>query len=241
MINFVLSTATFSATLANSKLVISGLAYNMDPIQLSDIQSLTKVSNGSETAQVFTVTITRAASTFYGLSIVQLVDAGPGDDGAGRVVVPANYTSGTGGASGDEIVAAFVALINANTKLQVTAAKTADTTFTITSDTGYPILLVQEKPASANISIANTTPGVPAVGDGDDLIAQGFSTAEAGKAYVEYRGKIRSKTGPIEDFRLFVESTHTLTTLDAIFSGAAIDGTSTTTIQATAKEYVSHT
>ncbi len=237
MINLVKSTATFTATLANSRLVIGGLYAAMDPIVLSDLESVDKIANGAETAQVFTVTITRAASTRYGLFLSQFVGPSLANNGASNLNVNIAYTSTSGGASGDEIVVALVALIN-NSQLLVTAAKTADTTFTITTSAGYPVLRVAEAPASANISIADTTPGVAAVGDGDDLILEGIPGAEAGKAYVEYRGKIRGKSGPLEPFRLFIESTHTLTTLDNIFTGAAIDGATTTTIQATAAEYV---
>lgn len=225
MLGLIQSTASPTFTLSKGLLTITGTYDPFPVIPLTDIISLAKIAKVDETANVRTVTITRVASTSYGLMITQTVPAGTGDYGTSVINVPFKYTSSAGAASTQEIVDAFVALINANTRLKVVAAATADTTFTVTTDAGYPLMNIAEAPPSVNISIANTTPGVRAVGLGADLITASVPGAETGKTYKTYAGRVRkNKNGNVveEDLTLYIENALTVTDLDNILTASGV-------------------
>lgn len=207
ILGLIKSTATPSFQLKNGLITTTGTYQPFPKLRLADLYEVVKTANAAETANVRTVTVTRAASTTYILGIKQNVAAGEGLGGTDLAQYPIKYTSGTGGASGREVVDGLVAKINACSGLRVTAAYASDTTFTVTTDAGCPIMNIVE--GDPNLSVANTTPGVKAVGKGEDLIAEGIAGAETGKYYVTYRGKYRHDNGKIDDVVLYIESAQT--------------------------------
>ena len=134
---------------------------------------VTKIAGNTGTPQVYTVTITRANSTDYGMYIVQdqsfLTTNAPDN-----ATIDIRFTSTATASSGSSIVDSFVAAINACDNFKGTAAKTADTTFTITAATNFEVFNCGA--TTANISIADTTTGVLSRGTPYRMLYYGYVT-----------------------------------------------------------------
>lgn len=160
------------------------------PVKYANIMNVKKTAAVAETADVDTVTVTRAASTEYRLTIVQKV--GSADTLTPEYVSHTFYHMSSAGAASDQsIVDAFVTMINAHNAFKVTAAATAATTFTITTAAGYPV--IRTTAVTSNLSVAQTTPAVVAKGQGADLIAAGIEDAVSGRAYTLYEYEFKEE------------------------------------------------
>lgn len=204
-----------------------------DGVVLKNIQNLTKQAAVAETAAVHTFTLTRAASAVYTLAVAQKVSDFHGD----TVTAVVRYTSDSGGASGRGVVDGIVAALNALGRFKFTAAYASDTSFTITTDAGYPV--ISTKAISSNLSRAITTAGVVAINTAAALLAQGYEGPVAGRTYTSYKGLLavpRSNTlagvgiSDVYDFELFIDAgeTATVTALEKVLKtpvDTSIDGT----------------
>lgn len=226
IIGIIESTASPTFHMKKGELVVTGTYQGFPNLPFSSIFDVTKTANGSETAGVRTITVTRAASTAYKFTISQEVAPGTGDFGTNRVSVLFRYTSTAAAASDSSITTALTAAINADRRLLMTAVATSSTVVTITTATGYPSFNIYE--ADSNIALAETTPGVKAVGTAALLTAAGVEGVESGKSYITYAGKLRvfeGTTPVVKDWVLYVESAQTVTALDAILDGSGATGT----------------
>ncbi len=187
IVNTVVRSSFGGALSVTNDVVFISKTYNgtFVPVKYANISNVKKTAAVAETAQVDTVTITRAANTEYRLTIRQ--KTGSATTLTSDFVSQSFYHYSTAGAASDESIAdAFVAMINACDSLKVTAAKTAATTFTITTATGYPIIKVAAITTNLAVSSPSTTPGVVAKGQGANLIAAGITDAVSGRAYTLY-------------------------------------------------------
>ena len=227
IVGLIKSTASPTFYMKKQELVITGTYQPFPNLPFQDIFDVTKTANVAETASVQTITVTRVASTEYGVRLSQIVDPGTGDNGTDRVSVSFRYTSSAGGASDSSITTDLTAMINADKKLKVTAVATSSTVVTITTETGYPQLSIYEAPASANIALATSTAGVVAVGSAAQLTALNVQGVESTKSYITYAGKIRLRdgSGQVVPWTLYVESAQTVTNLDNILDGSGATGT----------------
>jgi hypothetical protein len=227
--------ASFGGSVAVAGGVLTiGNSYNntFKGVILKNIQTLTKQAAVAETAAVHTVTVTRAANATYVLAVGQKVD----DFSGAFVNAVVRYTSDANGASGRGVVDGIVALLNALGRFKFTAAYASDTTFTITTDAGYPT--ISSKVVSTNLSRALTTPGVVAVNTAAKLLAEGYEGPVAGRTYTSYKGLMAvplagtlAGTGSFEvvECELFIDAgeTATVTALEKVIQTpvvTSIDG-----------------
>jgi hypothetical protein len=228
--------ASFGGSVAVAGGVLTiGSSYNntFKGVILKNIQSLRKQAAVAETAAVHTVTVTRAANAVYTLGLSQNV----GDFIGQYVTAVVRYTSDANGASGRGVVDGIVAGLNALGRFKFTAAYASDTTFTITTDAGYPT--INTRTVSTNLSRAITTAGVEAVNTAAKLLAAGYEGPVAGRTYTSYHGLLEvplpttlAGTGASEvyDFELFIDAgeTATVTALEKVIQTpvvTSIDGT----------------
>jgi len=148
------------------------------------IESASLIAAVAETASVWTITPTAAASLEYSIQITQVFN------GTARVFVATAYSLASG-STPTTICDSLRAVINAQTAFKVTA--TGTTTLVITSQTGYPLVKVSQVSLSSTpgtfASITNTTPGVQAKGTYAALVASGVSAdiLVAGQSYSNFR------------------------------------------------------
>jgi hypothetical protein len=248
MQNLILSSVTPAFTLVDGLLNITNTYLPYKPIVLSQTGLWTKTANAAETAAVWTAVVAPTASTKSQITIIQYVGGSDGDGGSDYVRAKISYTSSASAGSGTEIANAYVSLINAHPRLQVTATSSGATNLVITAKAGFPLIsqVVESINTAVFTSWTFTTPGVLAKGAAADLIAAGVLGAETGKSYIKYsttvlvdKGSSGNGTSKVsfEPFDLYVESTRTITDLDNILNGGYIDTTSTTTIKNTLGAY----
>lgn len=148
------------------------------------IESASLITAVAETASVWTITPTAAASLEYSIQITQIIN------GTARVFVATAYSLASG-STATTICDSLRAVINAQTAFKVTA--TGTTTLVITSQTGYPLVKVSQVSLSSTpgtfASITNTIPGVQAKGTYAALVASGVSAdiLVAGQSYSNFR------------------------------------------------------
>lgn len=176
---------TLVASAANGVLSFTGnTSGTFVPVIYKRIKSGKKTAGTAGTAAVKTVTITRAASTEYGLTIVRSIRSTT-DNQPDAKTMKFFHTSSTTAASGSSIADAFVAQINSvATPFGVTAAKTGDAVFTITTVAANPVINVGV--ISGAIAVADTTDAVVPVNTGAQLIAEGITAATSGINYTSY-------------------------------------------------------
>jgi len=149
------------------------------------IESASLIAAVAETASVWTITPTFAASQEFSLQITQVIN------GTARIFVATAYTAASGG-SITTLCDALVSVINAQASFKVTGARVGSTV-TVTSQTGYPLVRVSQVSLSSTpgafASITNTTPGVQAKGTYAALVASGVSAdiLVAGQSYSNFR------------------------------------------------------
>lgn len=160
MLNYsasVLSTIQAAAadiSLTNNVLSITGCP-DMDIRQITSVPSKA-VAPVAETVGVQTITFTAVASTVYEFTVSQWVQSLNRE-----VIVPFRYTSLASGDTATTIGDAFRSIIGLNDGgLSITASGGA--TLILTAGAGSPIFRILEN--SANIAVANTTPGVVGIG-----------------------------------------------------------------------------
>jgi hypothetical protein len=154
------------------------------PVIYKRIKTSKKTVGAAGTAATKTVTITRAASTEYGLTIVRSISSRT-DNQPNEKTMKFFHTSSVGAASDESIADAFVAQINSvATPFGVTAAKTAATTFTIITTAANPVINVGV--IKGTLSVAATVAAVVPVNTGAQLIAEGITTATSGITYTSY-------------------------------------------------------
>lgn len=227
--NILVFEASSTLTLSPSNGVLSITAPDAGafiPVIYKSIKSVKKTSGAAGTANVRTVTITRAASTEYALTIVR--EIGSDTDGTSEIKsFTVGHTSSTTGNTGSSIADAFVLAINKfSTSHGVTAAKTGDTTFTVTSTAANPVMSIGV--VRGTLAVADTTPAVLPVNTGAQLIAAGID-ATAGINYTSYEIVAEQPTvnSPLGESRsqklvqvIYVNPAETahLAKLDAVFN-----------------------
>lgn len=216
---------TLAASASNGVLTFSGQAEGtFIPVIYKRITGVKKTAGAAGTANVKTVTVTRAASTEYALTITRTIVSET--DNQPDIKSRTFYHTSTAGAASDQsIVDAFVAQINTlSTPFGVTAAATAATTFTVTSTVANPLMSIGV--VKGTLAVANTTPAVVPVNKGADLITAGIE-ATAGINYTSYEISAEVVVPGGEDSRyqkveqvIYVDPavTAAVTTLDAVFN-----------------------
>jgi hypothetical protein len=218
---------TLVATASNGVLSFTGnTSGTFIPVIYKRIKSGKKTAGTAGTAAVKEVTITRAASTEYGLTIVRSIGSTT-DNQPDAKTMKFFHTSSTTAASGSSIADAFVAQINSvAAPFGVTAAKTGDAVFTITTVAANPVINVGV--ISGVIAVADTTSAVVPVNTGAQLIAEGITAATSGINYTSYEisceKEIASNDGVSRfqnEFQVFYvdpANTTAVATLDAVLN-----------------------
>lgn len=171
-----LSAAGADISFANNKYSITG-GLSFDPRQVQSTSGI--VTTVAETAQVDTLTITAAASTYYRISLVQSLSNG--------VVLSQtfDYTSKSSGDTATTIGDVFRSMIN-NSNFEIVASGT--TTLVLTANAGNPVFTSSVLGSTGTIVIALTTPGVYAVNTYASLVANGVpaSSLTVGATYTSW-------------------------------------------------------
>lgn len=240
-VHLIESTASPTIALTDGLLTITDTYNNtFMGVRLENLGKVTKQAAVAETANVRTGTITRAASTSYKIAIARtFTDSGIK---APSKMFTYSHTSSAGAASDGTICQAFVDMINADSANGVVAAKTGDTTFTVTTDAGSPIMTISNV-GTGTIAFANTTPGVVARNTYALLDAAGVEGLESGSTYVSYTAKVEVERGgkkEVDNFVLYVEDSLTTEVgeIDDILTGTGLDDTTATTLMNTLAPYI---
>lgn len=186
--------AAADITVANHILTLGAAALAPLPgrqtIDVRDIEKAALVAAVAETAAVWTITPTPAASQEFSILITQVINGTP------KQMVATAYSLASG-STATTICNDLRAQINANTTMKITASGT--TTLVLTAQSTYPIIASVTQVSLGSTpgvfaSITNTTPGVAAKGTYAALIAQGVdpSIIVAGQSYSNFRLQYRA-------------------------------------------------
>lgn len=161
-----LSAAAADISFSNNKLSITG-APSFDPRLVQSTSGV--VVTVAEVAQVDTLTITAANSTYYRISLVQTLSTG--------VVLSQSfdYTSLASGDTATTIGDVFRSMINAS-NFEIVASGT--TTLVLTANAGNPVFTSSKVGSTGTIAIVLTTAGVYAVNTYASLVANGVAAAD---------------------------------------------------------------
>lgn len=143
-----------------------------------------------------------------------------------------NYTIKTGDTA-TTVGAAIAAWVN-NLPFEATASNSTGTV-TITATAKCPVIVAAELvDQGANLTVANTTPGVRAIGQGADLLEAGIVEAVSGQSYDVYtiihkvfkpQGSVDNVSERLDTITLYVDETAGSTsgtygsTLSSLFNG----------------------
>ncbi len=154
-------------------------------IDVRQIEKAALVTAVAETAAVWTITPTAAASQEFSILITQIINGTP------KQLVATAYSLASG-STATTICDSLRAVINANTTMKITASGT--TTLVLTAQSTFPLIASVSQVTLGSTpgvfaSITNTTPGVAAKGTYAALIAQGVSSdiIVAGQSYSNFR------------------------------------------------------
>jgi hypothetical protein len=149
------------------------------------IEKAALVTAVAETAAVWTITPTAAASQEFSILITQIINGTP------KQMIATAYSLASG-STATTICNDLRAQINANTTMKVTA--TGTTTLILTAQSTYPLIASVSQVSLGTTpgtfaSITNGTPGVAAKGTYAALIAQGVDSTiiVAGQSYSNFR------------------------------------------------------
>lgn len=127
----------------------------------------------AETLQITTTTPTAANSTYYEITVTQLVDGT-------YVQQRLFHTTPSSGGTATTICNALRAQLTTYTNLAITGSGT--TTFIMTAQAGSPIFTAVST-GNGTLAVVTGTPGVAAKGTYAALVAQGVTDAVAGHTY----------------------------------------------------------